>query len=99
MADNNNNFVNPFNNNTNNTDNAKEDQNASMFGAMAGAAAAANGAEGGTEYEVQSGDSLSKIGERHGVSWREIFEANRDTISDPDLIHPGQKLKIPASNK
>ena len=25
-----------------------------------------------------------------------IFEANRDTIKDPDLIHPGQVLKIPA---
>jgi nucleoid-associated protein YgaU len=27
--------------------------------------------------------------------WRRIYEANRDQIEDPDLIHPGQKLKIP----
>ncbi|MFN2457321.1 MAG: LysM peptidoglycan-binding domain-containing protein [Chitinophagaceae bacterium] len=47
------------------------------------------------EYVVQSGDSLSKIGQKYGVSWKEIHEANRDQIKDPDLIHPGWKLKIP----
>ena len=26
----------------------------------------------------------------------DIFEANKDQIKDPNLIHPGQKLKIPA---
>ena len=48
------------------------------------------------EYEVVKGDSLSKIGQKYGVSWQEIFEANRDQIKDPDLIQPGWKLKIPA---
>ncbi len=47
------------------------------------------------EYEVVSGDSLSKIGQRFGVAWKDIFEANRDQISNPDMIHPGWKLKIP----
>ena len=47
------------------------------------------------EYVVVSGDSLSKIGQRHGVSWRVIYEANRDQIKDPDLIQPGWRLKIP----
>ncbi len=47
------------------------------------------------EYEVVSGDSLSKIGQRYGVGWKEIYEANRDQIKDPDLIQPGWKLKIP----
>ena len=47
------------------------------------------------EYEVERGDSLSKIGQRYGVSWREIYEANRNLIKDPDLIQPGWKLKIP----
>jgi nucleoid-associated protein YgaU len=46
-------------------------------------------------YEVVSGDSLSKIGQRFGVAWKDIFEANRDQISNPDLIQPGWKLKIP----
>ncbi len=47
------------------------------------------------EYEVVSGDSLSKIGKHYGISWKEIYEANRDKIKDPDLIQPGWKLKIP----
>jgi nucleoid-associated protein YgaU len=50
-----------------------------------------------TEYTVKSGDSLSKIGNAHGVSWQSIFEANKDIIKNPDLIQPGWKLKIPTS--
>ena len=46
-------------------------------------------------YTVQSGDNLSKIGKQYGVSWNAIFEANRDKLSDPDKIHPGQELTIP----
>lgn len=53
------------------------------------------GSSGTDEYEVVSGDSLSKIGEKYGVAWKDIYEANRDKIKDPDLIHPGWKLKIP----
>ncbi|NEU07832.1 LysM peptidoglycan-binding domain-containing protein [Flavihumibacter sp. R14] len=48
-------------------------------------------------YTVKSGDSLSKIaGNYSGITWQQIFEANKDTISDPDLIQPGQVLKIPS---
>ncbi len=47
------------------------------------------------EYTVVSGDSLSKIGARYGVPWKNIYEANRDQIKNPDLIQPGWKLKIP----
>ncbi len=55
-------------------------------------------AEGATtEYTVKSGDSLSKIGQAHGVSWQAIFEANKDIIKNPDLIQPGWKLKIPTA--
>ena len=50
---------------------------------------------GSTEYEVVKGDSLSKIGQKFGVAWKEIYEANRNVISNPDLIQPGWKLKIP----
>ncbi|HEY0172937.1 MAG TPA: LysM peptidoglycan-binding domain-containing protein [Pyrinomonadaceae bacterium] len=51
---------------------------------------------GGQTYTVKSGDSLSAIGQRHGVAWRDIHEANKDVIGDnPDLIKPGQKLRIP----
>lgn len=50
-------------------------------------------------YTVQSGDSLSKIAKREygdANQWRRIFEANKDQIENPDLIYPGQKLRIPA---
>ncbi|WP_269236591.1 LysM peptidoglycan-binding domain-containing protein [Flavobacterium flavigenum] len=47
------------------------------------------------EYTVENGDSLSKIAKSYGVSWQDIFEANKDIISNPDLIQPGWKLKIP----
>jgi hypothetical protein len=50
-------------------------------------------------YIVRSGDSLSKIAQREygdAKKWQRIFEANKDKIKDPDLIHPGQELKIPA---
>lgn len=49
-------------------------------------------------YTVARGDSLSKISRKiYGSSkhWRMIFEANRDQIDNPDLIHPGQELRIP----
>ena len=52
---------------------------------------------GGSTYTVQPGDSLSKIGSHYGVSWKEIFEANRDKLDDPDKIYPGQELTIPQS--
>jgi nucleoid-associated protein YgaU len=49
-------------------------------------------------YVVVKGDSLSKIAQRaygDGKKWRKIFEANKDIIKDPDLIYPGQSLRIP----
>lgn len=49
-------------------------------------------------YTVVAGDSLSKIASKYkGVTWQKIFEANRDQIKNPDLIHPGQKLRIPTA--
>ena len=58
-----------------------------------GAEGAAGG--GGHTYTVEAGDNLSKIGQKYGLPWKAIFDANRDIIKDPDLIHPGQELKIP----
>ena len=54
--------------------------------------------DGGGSYTVQSGDTLSAIAQRHygkASRWQEIFEANRDQIDDPDLIRPGQVLRLP----
>lgn len=50
---------------------------------------------GANTYTVVGGDSLSKIGAKYGVPWKAIFDANRDQLNNPDLIHPGQELKIP----
>lgn len=46
-------------------------------------------------YTVESGDNLSKIAQNYGTTWKAIFDANRDILSDPDKIQPGQQLKIP----
>jgi nucleoid-associated protein YgaU len=51
-------------------------------------------------YTVKSGDSLSKIAKHvsgDANSWHKIYDANRDKIKNPDLIHPGQVLTIPSA--
>jgi nucleoid-associated protein YgaU len=58
---------------------------------------AGSGAGSSSTYTVQSGDTLSKIGSNHGVSWQKIFEANRDKLDDADKIRPGQELTIPSA--
>ena len=50
-------------------------------------------------YEVKSGDSLSKIAKAHygnAMKYPVIFEANKPMLKDPNLIYPGQVLRIPA---
>lgn len=50
-------------------------------------------------YTVQSGDTLSKIAKEHlgdANAYMKIFNANKDQLSDPDKIKPGQVLKIPS---
>ncbi|HEY0706517.1 MAG TPA: LysM peptidoglycan-binding domain-containing protein [Polyangia bacterium] len=50
-------------------------------------------------YTVQKGDTLSEIAQKEygaASSYRKIFDANRDVLSDPDKIRPGQVLKLPA---
>ena len=54
----------------------------------------------GKTYVVVKGDSLSKIAKREygdASKWRAIYDANKDVISDPDLIYPGQELKVPGA--
>ena len=63
-----------------------------------GGAAAAPAAAASTTYTVKSGDTLSAIAKQHlgdANAYMKIFEANRDQLSDPDKIKPGQVLKIP----
>ncbi|MRJ01910.1 MAG: LysM peptidoglycan-binding domain-containing protein [Epsilonproteobacteria bacterium] len=49
-------------------------------------------------YIVKKGDTLSKIAKRiygKAGAYIKIYEANQDIISDPKLIYPGQRLRIP----
>ena len=49
-------------------------------------------------YKVQPGDSLSKISKQvygDANKYMRIFEANKDQLTDPNLIKVGQVLKIP----
>lgn len=49
-------------------------------------------------YEIVSGDTLSGIAKRFygdAMQYPRLFEANREVIKDPDLIYPGQKIRIP----
>lgn len=51
-------------------------------------------------YTVVSGDTLSKIAEQYqGVSWQDIYYANKQKIKNPDRIYPRQKLDIPVGSK
>jgi nucleoid-associated protein YgaU len=49
-------------------------------------------------YVIQKGDSLSAIAKRYSGNAQDyprIFDANREVIKNPDLIYPGQKIRIP----
>ncbi len=50
-------------------------------------------------YMVKAGDSLSKIAKDllgDANRWKEIYEANKDDIKDPNVLNVGQKLVIPS---
>ena len=50
-------------------------------------------------YTVKAGDTLSKIAKEHlgdAGAYMKIFDENKDQLSDPDKIKPGQVLKLPA---
>ena len=66
---------------------------------QAGGAHAGTSAAPAQTYTVRAGDTLSKIAKEllgSAGDYPRIFEANRDQLSDPDTIKPGQVLKIPA---
>ena len=49
-------------------------------------------------YTVKAGDTLSKIAKDHlgnANAYMKIFEANKDQLTNPDLIKPGQVLRLP----
>lgn len=51
-----------------------------------------------TFYTIVKGDTLWAIASKHlgnGSRYPEIFEANKEVIKNPDLIYPGQQIRIP----
>ncbi len=55
-------------------------------------------ASSGKTYTVKSGDTLSQIAKDHlgsAGAYMKIFELNKDQLSDPDKIKPGQVLRLP----
>ena len=55
--------------------------------------------EAAQTYTVKAGDTLSKIAKEHlgdANAYMKIFDANKDQLSDPDKIKPGQVLKMPS---
>ncbi|MFC1850790.1 LysM peptidoglycan-binding domain-containing protein [candidate division CSSED10-310 bacterium] len=56
-------------------------------------------AEGASEfYTIKPGDTLGKIAKEHygdAMKYKMIFEANETVIKNPDMIYPGQKIRLP----
>lgn len=81
------------------TDSAKDKKEKADFSDVrSGSSSTAPSGAFNRTYTVVAGDSLSKIAKREygdASKWHRIFEANRDKIQNPDLIHPGQVLNLP----
>lgn len=56
-----------------------------------------SGLQGWRLHEVIRGDTLSEIARDVGenIRFQDVFEANRDLLTDPDVIVPGQVLRVP----
>jgi len=73
-------------------------QQAPAAPAPAAAPAVEAPAVSGETYAVQSGDTLATIAESLSLQggWEDLFAANADTVSDPNLIFVDQVLQVPA---
>jgi nucleoid-associated protein YgaU len=72
----------------------KNDINAEITVAPAAVAVGTSG----KSYTVKAGDTLSKIAREHlgdANAYMKIFNENKDQLTDPDKIKPGQVLKLP----
>jgi len=67
--------------------------------AAAKSVAQATPVDGSLEYTVQAGDTLSRLALRYYgdlFKWPKIYEANKQTVKNPDYIYVGQKIIIPS---
>src|SRR4051794_36328764 len=68
--------------------------------ATGAASGAKDSAAPAATYTVKAGDSLSKIAKEvlgDATAYMSIFNLNKDQLTDPDKIKPGQVLKLPQS--
>ncbi len=83
---------------TENTINQIRIETASPASTTAAAPGVATGSGNPRVHNVVSGDTLSAIAKKYygnASDYMKIFNANRDVLTDPDKIKPGQKLTIP----
>lgn len=69
-----------------------------VTGGAAGTPTGTAGAAAAKTYTVKPGDTLSAIAKEHlgsANAYMKIFELNKDQLSDPDKIKPGQVLRLP----
>lgn len=74
------------------------DKKADFSDVQSGSSSTAPSVAAPRTYTVVAGDSLSKIARKllgQASRWPEIHSLNKDVIKNPDLIRPGQVLKIP----
>ncbi|MCH8151580.1 MAG: LysM peptidoglycan-binding domain-containing protein [Planctomycetes bacterium] len=63
-------------------------------------AASSDGADRSRTYTIKRGDSLSVVAQRllHSAGrWRQLYQLNRNVISDPDTLQVGTVIKVPSS--
>jgi nucleoid-associated protein YgaU len=62
------------------------------------AGASVGSGQGQRRYTVQAGDTLSKISQQYygnANQFMKIFNANRNVLTNPNTVRPGQELVIP----
>ena len=50
------------------------------------------------EYVVASGDMLSTIAPKYGITWQQLYNMNADRIANPNTIYPGMVLRVPTNS-
>jgi LysM repeat protein len=50
-------------------------------------------------YTVKSGDTLSAIAASRGMNWKSVWEANKTSVPNADLLHPGEQLQLPTMTR
>ncbi|MCW2900947.1 MAG: hypothetical protein JWO67_3212 [Streptosporangiaceae bacterium] len=46
------------------------------------------------DYVVKAGDTLARIATGHGETWQQLWDENRSSVVNPNLIYPGQHLHV-----